>query len=117
MEKSIAYFPLTRGSYVVIDDVEFHILHPQHAAAQHAGSLNDHSVVIRMVTKHGTLLFTGDASRQTQQELLWQAKNVHVQADVIKVPHHGSRHDVDLRFIHAVAPDIAVIQVGRNSYG
>jgi competence protein ComEC len=35
----------------------------------------------------------------------------------LKVPHHGSRYSTGADFIDLTDPEIAVIEVGRNSYG
>ena len=33
------------------------------------------------------------------------------------MPHHGSKYSSSEEFLQAVSPQIAVIQVGKNSYG
>ena len=38
-------------------------------------------------------------------------------ADILKVAHHGSKYSSSDAFLDAVSPDIAVIQVGKNIYG
>jgi competence protein ComEC len=38
-----------------------------------------------------------------------------VHADVLKVGHHGSAYSSTPQFIRAVAPEAAVISVGRNN--
>ena len=40
-----------------------------------------------------------------------------LQADLIKVPHHGSVASLEPRFYEAVNPAWAVISVGPNSFG
>jgi len=37
--------------------------------------------------------------------------------EVLKVPHHGSRTGFSKEFIDWISPDLAVISVGKNSYG
>ena len=37
--------------------------------------------------------------------------------DVLKVSHHGSRHATSLNLIKSAEPEVAIISVGRNSYG
>jgi competence protein ComEC len=36
---------------------------------------------------------------------------------ILKVGHHGSKYSTTESFLEAVAPDAAVIQVGRNTFG
>ena len=40
-----------------------------------------------------------------------------LRADVLNVGHHGSKTSTSEEFLEAVAPRMAVIQVGRNNYG
>lgn len=112
----IPYYAVKRGDVIALESgIVLRILGPPQESGQR--SLNGDSVVIRLETAHGTVLLTGDLEKAEQQELLWGAKNVELAADVIKVPHHGSGRDVDWRFIDAVSPAVAVIQVGRNAHG
>lgn len=38
-----------------------------------------------------------------------------LKADVVKVPHHGSRTSSTAAFVDAVLPELAIVSVGRNS--
>jgi competence protein ComEC len=61
------------------------------------------------------MLMTGDVEIEAQQALL--NAGVDLDADVLKVPHHGSSKLLD-RFVRAVSPSVAVIGVGvDNDYG
>lgn len=112
----LLYHEARRGHTIVLDDdIVLTVLGPRGDGA--ATSLNNGSVVLRLDTPHGSVLLPGDLERSGQQELLWGAENVRLDATVIKVPHHGSARDVDWRFIDAVQPQVAVFQVGRNSFG
>jgi len=62
------------------------------------------------------LLLTGDIERGAEGVLIEEEKNL--KADVLLVPHHGSRTSSTAPFISAVAPRWAVITVGyRNRFG
>ncbi len=65
----------------------------------------------------GTVLLTGDIEALSERELL--ARNPQaLRAEVIVVPHHGSRTSSTRAFISAVSPQIAVIAAGyRNRFG
>ena len=57
----------------------------------------------------------GDATAQTESDLLERGESL--KADYLLVAHHGSATSSSPKFLSAVAPEIAVISVGRdNSY-
>jgi competence protein ComEC len=59
------------------------------------------------------MLFTGDAG--SAAELRFLAEGVDLQADVLKVGHHGSAYSSSPQFIAAVHPRYAIISVGRHN--
>jgi competence protein ComEC len=78
--------------------------------------LNNYSIVIKVVFGSNSFLFTGDAQTQSEQEML--ARGYNLQADVLKVGHHGSDTATSPAFLAAVKPKYAVIEVGAgNDYG
>jgi beta-lactamase superfamily II metal-dependent hydrolase len=78
--------------------------------------LNNMSVVIRLYYKQRSFLFTGDASKESEDDML--KENCNLSADVLKVGHHGSSTATTPEFLKAVHPKYAVISVGAgNSYG
>ncbi len=78
--------------------------------------LNDFSVVMRLTYKDTSYLFTGDASRPAEDDILESGADI--SADVLKVSHHGSSSASTEKFLEAVSPDICIIQCGAdNSYG
>lgn len=77
--------------------------------------VNNGSVVLMATTRAGRVLLTGDVELAAQADLL--ASGEDLRAEVLKVPHHGSRASLPA-FLDAVAPSIAVISVGAgNLYG
>lgn len=86
-----------------------------HQAEVDGTVVNNTSVVLRANTPAGRVLLTGDVELEAQADLL--ATGTDLQADVLKVPHHGSRYDTD-EFLAAVRPRVAIVSVGaHNSYG
>ena len=80
---------------------------------------NDASLVVRLIFAGHRILLTGDIGDEGEAELLDQhAAGLDLAADVLKVPHHGSRHASSVPFLDAVSPRLAVASAGRfNRFG
>lgn len=77
--------------------------------------LNNASIVLRLDFGKTSFLFTGDATKKCEEELL--KSGVKIESDVLKVGHHGSRYSTTDEFLDKVNPMYAVISVGAsNSY-
>ncbi|MDX9913809.1 MAG: ComEC/Rec2 family competence protein [Candidatus Moranbacteria bacterium] len=77
---------------------------------------NENSIVTRLVFGENEFLFTGDLSKEGEAVLL--ASNLNIEADFLKVAHHGSHSSTSLEFLKKVKPKDAIISVGKNnSYG
>ncbi|MCD6640590.1 MAG: ComEC/Rec2 family competence protein, partial [Nocardioides sp.] len=76
---------------------------------------NDHSVVLLVDVDGVRLLLTGDVEPPGQGALRRTLAGLHV--DVVKVPHHGSRHQ-DLPWLTGLGARLALVSVGENNdYG
>lgn len=81
--------------------------------------VNANSVIVRLSWRGRTALFSGDAEPEAEQWLLSQYRGepAALQAEVLKVPHHGGRYSSTLPFLTAVQPRWAVISVAAvNDY-
>lgn len=77
---------------------------------------NNTSIVLRTDYGETSFLFTGDAERESEQDLL--DAGVSLDADVLKVGHHGSSTSTSYAFLREVSPEYGVISVGQdNDYG
>jgi competence protein ComEC len=77
---------------------------------------NNNSIVIRLTFHDVSFLFTGDAERESELDMLESGQNL--ESTVLKVGHHGSKTSTSYTFLRAVAPKYAVISCGlNNSYG
>jgi len=77
---------------------------------------NDASLVIRIDYGKRSALLVGDAEREAERELL--ASGARLDADLLKVGHHGSRTSSSDDFLHVVNPGFAMISCGvRNRFG
>lgn len=84
------------------------VLHPFAAGS---GKNND-SLVIKTTHDHQTFLLTGDLEQAGERAMMTQFG---VDADVLKVGHHGSKTSTASDFVAAVKPKIAIISAGRNN--
>lgn len=77
---------------------------------------NDLSIVLRVVYAETSFLFTGDAERTAEADILEAGYDL--SSTVLKVGHHGSDSSTSYPFLREVMPQYAVISVGKdNSYG
>ncbi len=104
--------PLAAGQSINAGLVTLYILNPQSIPR---GDDNDDSVVIRAVHGQMAILLTGDISTTAEATLM--ANGFPLQAQVLKVAHHGSKYSTGENFLATVQPTTAVISVGPNSYG
>ena len=74
---------------------------------------NDSSLVFRIEYGSTSFLFTSDISWRAEKDLV--EAGAHLNADVLKVAHHGSSWSSRKDFLKLVSPDIAVISVGADN--
>ena len=76
---------------------------------------NNGSIVMKIIYGETSFLFTGDAEREEEQEILDAGYDL--SATVLKVGHHGSKNSTTYPFLREIMPKYAIISVGDNSYG
>lgn len=79
-----------------------------------ADNLNNYSIVIKYDIGDYSFLFTGDI--EALAERYYVDNSYDLDADVLKVCHHGSSTSSTYEFLDAVTPDYCVIECGDNSY-
>ncbi|WP_020498068.1 DNA internalization-related competence protein ComEC/Rec2 [Sciscionella marina] len=86
-----------------------------HPVGHDGSTINNTSLVLRANTPAGRVLLTGDVETEAQTDLL--ASGASVRAEVLKIPHHGSRSQAP-EFLDATHARIAIASVGAdNDYG
>lgn len=78
---------------------------------QDIDNVNNASVVSRLEYNQFSALFTGDAEKEVQQQILAQTQK----ATVLKVAHHGSKDALNEDFLAVVRPAVAIISAGKNN--
>lgn len=74
---------------------------------------NNSSIVFRLDFGERSFLFAGDQEKKAEKSLLNQME-VNLQADVLKVGHHGKNDACGKKFLAAVDPEYAVISCGPD---
>jgi len=108
------------GDIVRIRDLQFEVLSRGSLGSQTGDdgceTTNECSMVIRVVYKKFSGLFTGDMGEKEELALL--GRGVIKESDVLKVAHHGSKFSSTIEFLETLRPELAVISVGaKNRYG
>ena len=115
IEKNNIELHTAKACVSVLDttDLKIDVLAPINSSYS---NLNDYSAVIKITYKDNSFLFMGDAENIVENELL--SAKASVNADVLKVGHHGSSYSSSQGFIKAVSPKYAIISCGANNqYG
>jgi competence protein ComEC len=95
----------------MIGDLDVEPLWPPRRAA--ALSRNDRSLVLAVGHGRRRVLLTGDVERRAEEALV--ASRATLRADVLKLPHHGSRTSSSDGFLAAVAPRLVVVSAPERS--
>lgn len=104
------------GERVVVDGVELLTLAPDSAWTASLSDPNLASTIVMATFGRIRVLLTGDAEAAEEQWLL--SRGVSLEADVLKVAHHGSATSSTAAFVEQVNPRVALVSVGfANSYG
>ncbi len=102
-----------RGDVLHIGETRIEIAHPLVIANVDAPSTNGESVVLRIVYGERAFLLTGDIESAAEQQLVDLARPLN--ADVVKIAHHGSRTSSIPAFVRAINAQVGIISVGRRS--
>jgi competence protein ComEC len=112
--------PATRcvaGQRWLWDGVAFEVLHPHSGDYGDVHKTNAMSCTVRISNGQQTALLAADIE-QSQEDRLVAAEQIDLHADVLLVPHHGSKTSSSAGFLDAVHPRIALVQAGyRNRFG
>jgi beta-lactamase superfamily II metal-dependent hydrolase len=109
-----------RGQSIDVDVLTFHVLHPvlplfevdsdDSAEGVFLRSANNNSIVLRLSYGNIAFLFTGEVATEAEASIL--EAGLEVQADILKVGHHGSPWSSSTQFLESVMPRIAIYMTG-----
>jgi competence protein ComEC len=114
--RGLRWANVTAGDRIVVDGVDVAVHHPEPADWERQRVRNDDSVVAELRWRDVSVLLTGDMGKAVERTLVGRIQPSPLR--VVKVPHHGSLTSSTAEFVHAVAPRMAVVSVGRaNHFG
>ncbi len=99
------------------NDATITILHPAESlSGKVMEKVNNNSVIAMLTYGETEVLLTGDIEAKTERQIILSEADI--DADILKVAHHGSKTSTTEEFLSAISPQVAVIQVGaKNRYG
>lgn len=105
--------PLCRGAVWRDGELVIEVLAPGRLVAQR--NPNNESLVLSVRYAGVRVLFTGDIEAEAEREILSQVRSEELEADVLKVAHHGSMTSSTAGFIRTVAPRLAIVSAGADN--
>lgn len=114
-EKDCGVIFAEAGKEYSLGEAKITILGP---VSDYSDDLNNASIVLRLTYGRTAFMFTGDAEKKAEQDMLTKFPASYFRADVLKLGHHGSSNSTSDGWFFAVSPEYAVISCGRNNdYG
>ncbi len=115
-DDSISYHKAIAGDIIRFNkDLEMLVLNSLNIPAYgDENNFNNHSIVLKLIYKNTSYLFTGDIEEKAENNLLYWENTL--KSDILKVAHHGSTTSSSTQFLEKVLPEVAVVSVGLNHY-
>lgn len=119
------YYEIDKEDVWNIASTTLHFLYPDHSMADDPGipgyqgetDSNDTSIVFKLEYGENSALFTGDAEQHVEEYLI-AAYGDQLDADILKLGHHGSDSSSIQGFIDITSPAHAIASVGLdNKFG
>lgn len=101
------------GDVIKVGGALIDVVWPRPVQSARSLSRNNDSLVLRVRFGEKSFLFTGDIEKEAEAALV--KTKIGLNADVLKVPHHGSKTSSTEQFVAAARPALAIISVGRHS--
>ena len=117
--KTIDRKTLFSGEGINLDGLALKTIWPKEevlGASTSETELNSLSLVLQLSYGNFDALLPGDAGAPVLEELALSLPTAG-EWEVLKVPHHGSKTSLLESFLETVKPQLAIISVGKNSYG
>lgn len=114
-EKNIPVIIGKEGDKINIEkDLYLDILFPESEQIEE-NVINNNSLVFNMHYNNFSMLFTGDIEEIAEKRIIEITNKSRLKADIIKIPHHGSKTSSTRELLERVLPKIALIGVGKDN--
>jgi competence protein ComEC len=97
------------GSHLYMDIIWPH----ENETGRHYVNLNNASLSLRLLFQDQSIVLTGDAETEQEQEIMESGQNV--KGGIFKAGHHGSRTASSDNFLDNVNPETVIIQCGKDN--
>lgn len=117
--KKIKVYVVKKGDNLKIEEnISLNVLWPKDERIKE-NAINNNSIVAKLNYKNFSILLTGDIEKIAENEILKEYENTNIlNANILKVAHHGSKSSSTNEFLEKVKPQIALIGVGeKNTFG
>jgi len=98
------------GDSIKLGEISLNTIWPEKGLT---GQFNELSLVFLLKYRDKKVLLMGDADSKIQPRMTRLQETI----DILKFPHHGSKTGMAEEFLKIIQPKIAVISVGKNSFG
>lgn len=113
-EKDIRLNKIHAGFSEIIDEIKIDVLWPDKSKLIEKNKMNNNSIVMMLNIYGYKILFTGDIEKEAEKEIVKMYKNS-LKADILVVPHHGSKTSSSEEFLKCVKPDYAICSLGKDN--
>ena len=117
LEKEVPQVTARAGMILTFGDVRLYCIHPTPRfidtdSSDGYSDLNQSSVVFKLCYGRTSVLFTGDAETEAEEQMLATYGDF-LHADILKAGHHGSSTSSSEPFVTAIAPSHVVVSVAK----
>ena len=115
--RKINVIVVNKGDSLKIEkDLYLNVLWPESKNFISENSLNNNSIVCKLIYKNFSVLFTGDIEEIAEEKILNEYENSNaLKSTILKVAHHGSKSSSTQEMLDKIKPKIALIGVGENN--
>lgn len=117
-KNKIKVYVVEAGKKINIEkNLYFDVLWPDSKNVVEKNSINNNSLVGKLIYNNFSILFTGDIEEIAEKSILkkYEKNKSILDSDILKVAHHGSKSSSTEEFLNVVKPKIALIGVGKNN--